>query len=221
MSTALSIVPSTDPNLAKARRYTAITLLRRRGDRLANELASTTVFWKKEIADSVAELDALCDPKESPKPATLKERGERLDQIYEVKKERDRAKAGKAKACGDIQALIEANEQAIDECFAAKPNGAQQPLPLGDRRQVADGLELTPGTLELIDAAAREVLTSAGSKNAPDIDDIRDLATAIAMMGIDGSKFVPATSDAVVADDKPQTDESGADGDGPESDVPF
>jgi hypothetical protein len=82
-------------------------------------------------------------------------------------------------------AAVQANEDAFRETAMAQLDGTQQQLPLGDRLRLAEGLDLTAGTLALIDAAARDAL------GKPDLreqerEEIAELATALAALGIDG-----------------------------------
>jgi hypothetical protein len=217
---SLSIVPTPVYGPGPTRRCTAINLLFRRGVALDNTLATEKTKWGKKLKDAIQELDDLCDPEKTPKPATAKGLSEHLDKIFAAKEKRDQIKRDRAKAEDEATVRCKANAQALVECQSTRAGGPQQNLP-GVLNKLAEGLELTPGTLELIDAAAREVLSSAGSKNAPDIDDIRELAAAIAEMGIDGGRFVSATSDAVEMDDKEPEDMSAEAGDDPDSEVPF
>ena len=216
----LSLVHTPVYGPGPTRRCTAINLLFRRGVALDTALASEKTKWGKKLKDAIQELDDLCDPEKTPKPASAKERGEHLDRIFAARETRDKIKRDRAKAEDEATVRCKANAQALTECQSTRAGGSQQNLP-GVLNKLAEGLELTPGTLELIDAAAREVLSSAGSKNAPDIDDIRELAAAIAEMRIDGSRFVAATSEAVAMDEGETEDLSAEVGDDPDSDVPF
>lgn len=198
------------------RRLTAIQLLHDRRATLVRVQKAEEKDWSERIAEAKSTLDALID---AEKPPTSKERGDRLDAIQAAKADHTRCIAQKAVETGKRTAAVKANDAALVETIQAQRDPSpQQRLDLGDTVALAEGLELTEGTLELIDAAAREVL-GAGGESSARMDDIKELAAAIASLGLSGIHLITPTAEAV--EEEGHLADHSAEGEPDEGDVPF
>lgn len=170
------------PSLGAQRRLTAIRLLLRRGSALEAAVKLERKIWSDKLAD---QTKARNERIREATPTTSEERAERLDIIRRDLLDHEKMELAKRLALDVKTAAVQANEGAFRETAMAQLDGTQQQLPLGDRLRLAEGLDLTSGTLALIDAAARDAL------GKPDLreqerEEIAELATALAALEIDG-----------------------------------
>jgi hypothetical protein len=196
---AMSLVPepTTSPDgPGPQRQVTAIQLMLGRTDRLGANYSARSKKWNKAIGEAETALDTVIKQPNPQKKDAL----DRLHAIQAAHAEVASRKTQKSDELGILAPLLKHAEQAFREvCQKRDDEGVQTGLDFGD---FGDGLSWTPGTLELIDAEARMIITAQGA-SAP--ADVVELATALASMGISGEKFVTVASDAV------ETDEDGVD----------
>jgi hypothetical protein len=200
------------------RRCTAIRLLREREPRLVTHLKGRQKHWAEQLSEATKAMNAEIK-KDIPKGSQ-----DRYDMImaiqdaFEEHAEREREKKKDIDAC---KAAVEANATAFQETITTDLEAVAQQQHLFDETQeLAKGLELTDGTLELIDAAAREVLMATPDASTVYLAAVAELATALASMQISGMHLVTPPSEAVESDGD-QPDHSGEGDEAEEGDVPF
>jgi hypothetical protein len=181
------------------RRCTATRLLREREPRLTTHLKGRQKHWAERLGEATKALNGEIK-KDIPKGSQ-----DRYDMIkaiqdaFEAHAETDRQKKKDIDAC---KAAVEANSTAFHETATADVEAVAQQQQLFDETQeLAKGLELTQGTLELIDAAAREVLQGNPDANTLYIEAVAELAIALASMKVSGMHLVtPVETDGELAD---------------------
>lgn len=204
--------------LGDRRRLTAIWLLRQRAKLLNTRWKARQKHWTEELTEATQALNNLIDEEI---PTASGDRKKRLEDIKEAREEIKERKKEKGTDLDGCTSAIKANEAALTETADADMVIAtQQKLSFEDTVALADGLELTPGSLELIDAAAREILQATDSASASRLEDVKELATAIAAMKISGVHLVTPTAEAVESEGE-QTDHSAEGGESDEDDPPF
>jgi hypothetical protein len=200
------------------RRCTAIRLLREREPLLLNRQKGRQKHWAEQLSEATKAMNAEIK-RDIPKASQ-----ERYDMIkaiqdaFEEHAEREREKKKDIDAC---KAAVEANATALQETATADVEAVAVQQQLFDETQeLAKGLELTQGTLELIDAAAREVLQANPEASTVYLAAVAELATALASMKINGMHLVTPPAEAVESDGE-LADHAGEGDEAEEGDVPF
>ena len=219
-SPTMTLVPEL-PTLASTqgigaqRRLTVIQLLHARGQYLDLKIAACRKNHATLIGEATKAQNELIEQADPPKKDAL----ERVHAIRAAKAEIDDRKRAKAAELDTLTSSRKETEQALVEAIQSKIDDTTQlGLDLGDKLALAEGLGLSPGTIQLADAEARRVIAAKGEGSAP--SDVTELALAIAGMGISGEKFIVAPSDDVDDSDGGE-DLSGEAPEDDEMDTPF
>lgn len=184
--------PASTQGLGAQRRLTVIQLLHARGQYIDIRIAACRKNHALLIGEATKEMNALIEQADPPRKDAL----DRVHAIRSAKGEIDDRKRAKAAELDSLTASRKETEQALVEAIQSKIDDTNQlGLDLGDKLALADGLGLSPGTIQLADAEARRVIAAKGEGSAP--SDVTELALAIAGMGISGEKFIVAPSEDV------------------------
>lgn len=214
----IDTVPNSAEALAALRRNAAIKLLSGRLKRMDD--LEIPACRKKHAGILTEATKAQTEAIDKPLPSTAKELRAWGDSVKAATAEIRKREKEKKDELDELTSERKMTEQAFIETIESEETGLQQGLDFGDKTAVADGLALTPGTLERIDAEARQILAAKGTGSAPVA--IAELATAIAGLGISGATLVKAASDDVEEDAEAKAEETDADAEGEDAkDIPF
>lgn len=194
--------PQTATAMGASRRLAAIKVLRQHGLHIDTLIAAASKRHADALSERSKALNELIDQPEPPKKDAI----DRLRAIKNARNDVEAQKKAKLAELDPLKALRKETEQAFIETIEAKVDGGTQlGLELGDRMELATGLELTPGTLSQISSAARTIIASSADGSAP--DDVKDLALAIAGMDITGDALVTVSAGDVEEDDTEHAEE--------------
>ncbi len=185
-------------SLGDRRRLTSIWLLRKRAVLLNTRWKARQKHWTEQLTEATQALNNLIDEDLPTSKADLTERLKAIKDAREECKDRKKDKGSDIDGC---TSAMKANDAALTEAADADlVQSVQQRLAFEDTVALADGLDLTPGTLELIDAAAREVIQATDNATATRLEDVKELATALASLKISGMHLVTPAAEAVESD---------------------
>jgi hypothetical protein len=206
-------------SLGDRRRLTSIWLLRQRAKLLNTRWKARQKHWTEELTESTQALNSLID---EDLPSSKTDLMERLKAIKGAREECKDRKTEKGRDLDGCTSAIKANDAALTETADADlVQSVQQRLAFEDTVALADGLDLTPGTLELIDAAAREVIQATDNASATRLEDVKELATALASLKISGMHLVTPAAEAVESDGDLADHASDGQGADDEADIGF
>ena len=193
MKPAMTLVIS-DPDtyesrgLGAMRRCAATRLLSGRMISLASDIRARRKAWAKSLAEANNEFFAIVGQDDVPR----KDAPARLLAIQSARRSIVQMNDARSHELGALKESHAAVSAAFFETI-----DSQSVLDLGERQTLAAGLDLTQGTLEIIDAAARDLI----AVGRPVPDDVQDLVLAIAGLGFSGERLVSVASGSVEVDD--------------------